>query len=283
MKEFKTKTGNRSLGSSLASRSVFSPKNSIDEAYNIIEKALSTNQINIGPEYAKDEINVMVRDGWGAGHSNSVSLHPIDSAFDSVKKLMNESNHICPGKDEINDFAKDLTVNTRSEHSISDIFRLIDNAYSHLSNSYAKDPVNELVRNGFSSQIYSGESKHSLQEFNCLIESSFGIKKFTSSDFPDPINAEIQNIFGTGVNNESKAPDNIKETPIQVIKSVNSSTENISKTKNSLSASTVKKDNVSIFDLENELLNDIVKKISVKDLMNKKFMEAIRTANKLFK
>jgi hypothetical protein len=117
-------------------------------------------------------------------NAQSENIHPIDDAFllleSAVKIFQNETvnRNLSGNSDPVNLLVKSYETRIIGKHSATDLYDLISSIYDvRCPNGkaiHSEDPVNDLVKNLLGNGRFPEQPKHTLTEWNKLIESAIG-------------------------------------------------------------------------------------------------------------
>ena len=165
----------------------------IDEIYSLLEKASKRGSSYFGPINGNaDPVNEMAK-SFGSLSSNYDDTHPMDEIFNIIQSAIElsskESNRMedimkSGRQDPVNDYTREQFLNhsdsdsASSRHSICDIYGLVEDIFKfqcpNENPSLTQDPIGEYVKGGFGTGLFPEQPKHSLLEWNKLLEDATG-------------------------------------------------------------------------------------------------------------
>jgi hypothetical protein len=128
----------------------------------------------------------------------------MDAAFEIIQSAIKAASSSTIGAnskllDQVNAFAKTATVLNSSEHTKSDVTKLLNDIYRRkcpAGSAYSSmDPVNEIL-DAYGSSRFFHNPDHSLQEWNALIDKTLESNDSSGLNATDSVNDFIAQITG---------------------------------------------------------------------------------------
>ena len=160
---------------------------STDQVYNLIAKAVESSSNYIPTHMAgSDSVDLFVKKSFQSIFNNG-DLHPMDEAFeilesalrlDAAERKLGEELKVSGKQDEVDIYVQssysDKTNLTHTNHSVIDLYELIDETYQFKCPSGKadnnSDPVNDFIKESYGNGRFFSEPAHSLAEWNLLLE-----------------------------------------------------------------------------------------------------------------